>query len=193
MEYIGLLNLAKAQPSLVDFKNLRMAFAASEHYAPYESDLESEGSIAKLMEEERYQEAINLINSLLEKNYVNLHLHLKAVLAYRKMELDTKATNHRDFAFRLLDSIMNSGDGRSFDTAYVIIDTQEEHTMIAMLGFAFLQQRLVKHDGHDYDILTIKDNKTGEESEIYFNIDIPIKWLDNNIDSDLGSGGQYNS
>jgi len=44
-------------------------------------------------------------------------------------------------------------------------------------------QSLRECDGHEYDVYEILQPKTGKIKEVYFNIDLPIKWLDQKLKS----------
>ena len=71
-----------------------------------------------------------------------------------------------------------SGDGKSKDTAYVIYENSEgtgvskEYVILRFLGLKPLGQALIFDDksGKPYDVLTVLDPATGQESEVWFDI-----------------------
>jgi hypothetical protein len=76
-----------------------------------------------------------------------------------------------------IDSILDSGDGRTPETAFIVIETGEEYALLGMTGFEVIRQSLIKSNGHSYDKMEVKHRKTGETAVFFFNVDIPFNWL----------------
>jgi hypothetical protein len=75
----------------------------------------------------------------------------------------------------LMDSILASGNGATAQTAFVVIAVDEEYSAIAKLSLKSGRQRLLKNDGHRFDVLDVTD-KDGRTSTLYFNIDRLFAW-----------------
>jgi hypothetical protein len=106
------------------------------------------------------------------------HTHL--VKAYLSTNQEEKVVPHQQFLRCCIRSIYQSGSGQSYQTAYVVISLDEEYELIgflsAMEGFTYRRQRrYVEHGGHRLDIFEVRNTKTGEKSEIYFNLDLVFK------------------
>jgi hypothetical protein len=71
-----------------------------------------------------------------------------------------------------LRSIFESGDGRGFDTAFVVIDTREEYAVVEALGLRPTQQALMEGRGSKFDVLTVSHPETGQTAQMFFNIDL---------------------
>lgn len=71
-----------------------------------------------------------------------------------------------------------SGDGKSMATAYVIYENSEgtgvskEYVILRFLGLKPLGQALIfdQKSGKPYDVLTVLDPATSQESEVWFDI-----------------------
>ena len=74
-------------------------------------------------------------------------------------------------------SIMGSGDGKTEETAFVVIGTDEEYTLFNFLGLRAGNQELIQSKGHSYDRMTVTDPKTNQTSVYFFNIDKPYNHL----------------
>jgi hypothetical protein len=98
------------------------------------------------------------------------------------MGLGDKAEQVRRQWFALMDSIMNSGDGRGFATAYVVVTVAEEYSVLRLLGLKAVGQSLGANEGSSFDIITVNDQETGAEAKVYFNIDLIKKWLDKSFE-----------
>jgi hypothetical protein len=77
----------------------------------------------------------------------------------------------------LMDSILSSGDGRDFATAFRVISVDEEYAVLRIMRIERVTQSLVERDDSQFDILSVKDPDSGKEFQLYFNIDLPMKWL----------------
>ncbi len=77
-----------------------------------------------------------------------------------------------------MDSILTNGDGRSFATAFKVITIDEEYAVLQVLGVRKADQSLVEHGGSSFDLFTVNDPESGKEFTLYFNVDLPLRWLD---------------
>ena len=77
----------------------------------------------------------------------------------------------------LVDSIVGQGDGKSFETAFQVISVDEEYAVLVVFGLDRVEQRLVTYNGNEFDVLTVRSRESGDEFQLFFNVDIPWKWL----------------
>jgi hypothetical protein len=182
MSYQELLGAAQANPGAADFTALRMAYTESSTYAPYAYDDELETALKSALAEEDWDAALHALQGLLANNYLNIDAHILAAALHGKQGDEEKANHHRQFGRGLLESIFHSGNGRSFETAWTVISIAEEYAVCKALGiFQPGDQRLVEHEGHFYDVLTVNHPRTGEALQLYFNVDIPLEWSGRNL------------
>jgi uncharacterized protein DUF4919 len=179
--YDALLKRVKDGDKTVDFKELRMAYADSSHYSPYGGDGDAEKAMFAALNSEKWDEALSQSSKILEENYVNIDAHVVADIANRKKGDTEKADFHTFVAKGLIHSITSSGDGKSTDKAFVVISTDEEYTLLRLLGLRPMGQALLNENGHSFDKLTAVDPKTDDKYEFYFNIDKPYGWLGNKL------------
>ncbi|MBL7899139.1 MAG: DUF4919 domain-containing protein, partial [Crocinitomicaceae bacterium] len=89
--------------------------------------------------------------------------------------------------FGFLDVIYASGDGKSLETAYVVISVDDEYRIVGDLGLYVKQQVLI----NDCDLLIFE--KKGQRKvrkkkikELYFNVQMPLLSFSNSFkDADL--------
>jgi hypothetical protein len=122
-----------------------------------------------------YPAALKDAEAVLESNYVNIDAHFVALVANKEMGAMDKAEFHRTIFRGLINSIRNSGDGKSLETAWVVINVHEEYVLLRVLGFRPSQQSLVNQKGHSYDVMKVKNAEDGTDQTFYFNVDIPFK------------------
>lgn len=124
-----------------------------------------------------YPAALKDAEAVLESNYVNIDAHYVALAANQEMGAMDKAEFHRTIFRGLINSILSSGNGKSPETAWVVITVHEEYVVLSALGFMRfpMQQSLMHKDGHSYDMMKAKKAEDGTEQNFYFNVDIPFK------------------
>jgi len=179
--YEVLLEKLKNKDQSLDFKDLRLAYTETSHYSPYGSDKESQKAMFAAVKASQWDEVLKQSAAILDRNYLDINAHFSAFLANQGKGVSDKADFHRFVARRLLDSIRNSGDGKSTDTAFVVISVDEEYALFSSSGLRVTAQALVNEKGHNYDKMTAVDPKTNETLIYYFNIDKPFNWLGNSL------------
>jgi hypothetical protein len=177
-EYEELLAKAKSSPELTDFQQLRFAYARSSHYAPYFVSEGDQRSLSEATGQTDGETAMKAIDRTLESNYLDIRAHISAASVYRGMGDAERATYHGRFAGGLLQSVLRSGDGRTPETAFVVINVAEEYAVLGSLGLELRTQALLAHKGHRFDEMRAHDSRTGKETTLYFNIDLPHTWLE---------------
>ena len=174
-EYATLLASLKAGKTDIDYARLRLSFMDSPEYKAAKDVSKSEDAMTDALNKKDYPAALKSAETVLESNYVNIDAHFVAFVANREMGAADKAAFHRTIFRGLISSILNSGDGKSPEKAWVVIDVHEEYVVLRALGFKPSGQSLVNQDGHSYDVMKVKKADDGTEQTFYFNVDIPFK------------------
>jgi hypothetical protein len=176
-KYEALLEKVKAGDTTVSFKELRMAYTESQGYAPYGGDRESRKSMLSALNDNSYDKALEYAGNILKQNYLDITAHIVSSIAYNELKNPERAKYHRQIVDGLIQSILKSGDGKSLETAYVVISTDEEYALFNVLGLKAASQSLLHDKGHSYDKMDASNRKTNQTTTFYFNIDIPFNWL----------------
>ena len=174
-KYDLLLEKVKQKDPSVNFTELRLAFYESPHYNPY-APMMTYRPLNAALNQKNYDEVLKIADSVLAKNFVEINAHMAAQIAHQELGNAERAEFHKFMADGLLKSIKSNVDGKSVDTAFVVISVNEEYGLIRSLGLRPIKQALMENKGHSYDAITVVDPQGGQESVIYFNIDKPFKW-----------------
>ncbi|MDP2922177.1 MAG: DUF4919 domain-containing protein [Candidatus Omnitrophota bacterium] len=172
-------NKSNAVKDISKYLKMRLDYSQSKKYNPYDSEVgDIRGECAELTIENKFKEVAEKANRGLEKDKYNIQLLIALANAYRKLGDIENANKYRILWMGLVDSIMASGDGKSPEIAFKVISVAEEYALLMVLKLEWTgKQSLAEINGSEFDILTVKDIKTGAVSELYFNVDIPFKWL----------------
>ena len=170
-DYAQLLERVKNLDQTVDFTELRMAFTETGSYDPYGPSSSLLRQMYNAFGDQKFQQAIELAEKALEKDYVCPDAHKVASLSYKSLGNEKKSEYHRVIAEKLFDSIRKSGDGKSMETAMVVITTGEEYFVLREMGLNVTGQALMRKDKHSFDRLTAVSPTAKEPLEFYFQID----------------------
>ena len=175
--YAQLLEKVNAKDPAADFAALRFAFMDADAYSPYGGDTASQNALDAALKEKNYGKAAKLAEKILATNFVDISGHLGASRAQAALKNSEKAEFHRYVGQGLINSILQSGDGKTPQTAYVVISPDEEYALFNYWGFRTSAQSIVHKDGHVYDLMTGTDQKTNEKVCVYFNVDKPYQQI----------------
>jgi hypothetical protein len=73
---------------------------------------------------------------------VDIHARLVAAVALSKMGRGSESEEHRFWYWGLVGSVLASGDGRTAETAFVVISVPEEYAILSALGLRGTRQTL---------------------------------------------------
>jgi hypothetical protein len=156
----------------LDYTAFRYAYAASPNYDPYDFNVANQrNAIRSSYNAGDCDAAMAAANEILKVNFVQIDAHFVTGLCQKKAGNEEGARVGRTVADRLLKSVLTSGDGKTPQTAFVVIAIDEEYKVLGILGLVPGRQLLVKVDGADFDRLEAKAKNTGETVTLYFNID----------------------
>ena len=170
-KYDVLVAELKAGKTEIDFTELRMAYAESPDYDPYDVEPDARESMLAALSERKYSEALEDAEEILNKKFVDITAHLVCSIAYRELKNEQRAGYHRQIKEGLVRSILQSGDGKNLETAMIVISTDEEYVILDVLGLRPAGQALLHNKGHNYDRMEGIDLKTKRRTTLYFNID----------------------
>ena len=174
-EYATLLASLKAGKTDIDYARLRLSYMDSPEYKASKDTSKSEKAMMEELNKKDFPAALKNAEIVLDSEYVNIDAHFVAFAANREMGAMESAEFHRAVFRGLIDSIRNSGDGKSTEKAWGVITVHEEYVLLRVLGFKPSEQSLLQKDGHSFDVMKVKNVDDGTEQTFYFNVDIPFK------------------
>jgi uncharacterized protein DUF4919 len=170
--YHQLVQRAKSNDQTVDFVKLRDAFGEWLCGDKVNTDAPNRDAMIQAFESKNYAKAVELIEVVLNYEFVNRGLHLAAEDAYRQLGNQTKADFHKTIAHKLLHAVLASGNGKTAETAYRVLDVSEEYFVMRELGYGAHGQALLSQGNKHYDLLMGTDGDSGKDVKVYFDISI---------------------
>jgi hypothetical protein len=169
--YEQLLARAKTGETGVDYQALRFAYAAKPEFNPYGlSGADHRNAMFKAYQAGDCATAVTEATALLDVNFVNMDGHIVSDMCNSRLGKDAERAREHAIAAGLIHSILDSGDGKTQQTAYTVISVDEEYSILRVLGLRPGRQSLIEGDGHKFDRLdAVKPD--GQTQAVFFNID----------------------
>lgn len=163
--------------SLDEFFMLYYGYSAAERYAPYaRGERTVIDSMLSTMNRGLYIEAAAIGKDYLEDHPSEISIYYYTGLAFLKSSMYAEAEEFFHKYHGFISSLIAAGDGETPESAFIVISTDDEYTLMDYLGYSFLEQKLTEYHDQFFDILTIMTT-SGEKKEIYFNISKPFRTL----------------
>jgi len=157
----------------INYGEFRNAFQQSKQYKIKQEKRSQYDSLKKVVikgiSTEDYDAIILAGKSMLDIDYTSLFAHKYLFQAYRINGDKRNEKKHEAIQLGLLQSILKSGDGRTCETGWKVVQVEEEYFLIYALGSQFIKQKTVTAGTISCDEMRITDKYNKEES-YFFNI-----------------------
>lgn len=170
-DYVAQVKAGKIE---IDYTAFRLAYAASPKYAPY-GVAEILSKLKKAYDARDCPSAMAHAKEVFEVNFVHMEAHKIAAFCQKKAGNDEEARRHYAMFMGLFSSVLKSGDGKSPETAFVVIAVDEEYSVLETASFTPVKQALVNHGGSAFDRFEVKwrDSDSDQTVTLFFNVDRP--------------------
>jgi hypothetical protein len=161
----------KAKPSLTLIKELRQVYVLTDRYKiNVSNDKISNQSLFQAMMDENWSACLDNAKQGLEANYISLNNHYKAMVCSLESGDTQQSHYHESVLNLLLEAIWATGNGESMATAFFSTSTAEINAFIEFHGLEITSRSLIQSNDKVYDVVTIKDLKSGKHFDWYFDI-----------------------
>lgn len=171
--YLALADAAIKTPGMVDYAALRSAYAQTSFYSPYGGAALTGKLDAALTAALEAPAQVKSYEDLSRAHLGHFAAHLHALhAAQSKKPAFIDGAAHQKHLDGIRQSILKSGDGKTPQTAYHVIDIQEEYMLMKeVLKIQGKKRPTLQQDGHVFDVFdyTAAD---GSAATVYFNVDM---------------------
>jgi hypothetical protein len=156
----------------IDYTAFRLSYAASPGYEPYGFTTAAiAGAMRAAFNAGDCPTAMARAKEIMDANFVQVDAHFVTGLCDKKAGNEEGARQERAVVDGLINSVLKSGDGKSPQTAFVVIAVDEEYKALGALGLVPGRQSLVRLQDSSFDRMEAKTRDTGQPVTLYFNID----------------------
>lgn len=153
------IDYAAFRNSFLDSKQFNIK---SERRKEYDS-LKKE--VYKAIEKSDYQELIKLTKAILSIDYTSMFAQKYLQQTYQILGDTLNKNKYHDIEFGLLYSIVNSGDGKTCETAWQVVQIEEEYFILTVLGADLQEQSISKSKKNICDKMKVK---TDDGDTVYY-------------------------
>ena len=116
----------------------------------------------ELMQKSKSAEIIGVTKKMLSIDYTDMEAHKILHQTYKILGDAANSKKYHDIEFGLLNSIIKKGNGKTCQTAWPVIQINEEYFILQMLGAKLLKQSVDNTGGlcDKMDVQTDEGNKT---------------------------------
>ncbi|MBI5324986.1 MAG: DUF4919 domain-containing protein [Ignavibacteriae bacterium] len=175
-KYESLLKKVLKGSKEINFFDLRMSFTQSKNYKPANPELDSvRKKMIQNLNSKEYEQAIILADSILKQEFIDMYAHYTCYYAYTALGDSSKAFYHEFLMDRLLNSVVESGDGKTKESAFLIINSNEEYFLIYIYKLKVTDKSFTNLNGEPIDVFKAVDSETNDSFELYFNTSMMIE------------------
>ena len=167
-KYSAFVTQLEAGQTKINYTEFRESFLESGQFKgagkqqPDLSTLREE--MHELMRKSKYPAIIDITKKMLSIDYTDMEAHKILHQTYKILGDMPNTKKYHDIEFGLLNSIIKKGDGKTCQTAWPVIQTNEEYFILQMLG-AKLQKQSIDNTGGVCDKMEVQ---TDQGKRVYY-------------------------
>ncbi|MEZ0226813.1 MAG: DUF4919 domain-containing protein [Alphaproteobacteria bacterium] len=175
-EYLALVNEVIAGKD-ADWQKIRDLYVHTSFYDPYGGAQAIWYNLQRAGQQVVYDqspEATQEYNTLLAQHYAHFRSHMQALDMIEKgHRSQAEKGAHQKAMSAIISSIIATGDGKSPETAFKVIDPAEENIVLkTYFHYTLASQEFRQKDGHFWDVLNYTNPQNKEDKgSLYFNVD----------------------
>jgi Domain of unknown function (DUF4919) len=156
------INYLEFRNSFIESEQFKLASQKQDEFKRLKQEM------YKQMKDQKYHDIINTTKAMLSIDYTSMLAHKILQQTYKILGDSANENKYKAIEFGLLKSIVKNGDGKACASAWPVIQIQEEHFVLEMLGAKKLIQQSVDSVGGLCDKMEVEID--GGKSTYYFEI-----------------------
>lgn len=170
----------EANPVGADFAALRDAYLNYEHRAVKHITRQKLMQITNHVTD--FSEVETICRNILDTNPLDLEARMMLAVAQERADKKADAEKNHLFVEQMIDTILATGNGKSFETAWKLVSENEAWTIMRVFGM-----RTKSHTRHQREdgIFDVYEGIIGDrEATMYFDVTNPVRFVDHNVIGD---------
>ena len=167
-KYSAFLRQLEGGQTNINYTEFRESFLESEQFkaaGKQKTDLSTlRKKMHELMRKSKSAEIIDITKKMLSIDYTDMEAHKILRQTYKILGNIPNSKKYHDIEFGLLNSIMKKGDGKTCQTAWPVIQINEEYFILQMLG-ASLHKQSIDNSGGVCDKMEVQ---TDQGKKVYY-------------------------
>lgn len=168
-KYSEFVKQLEAGNTKIDYTEFRNSFLGSKQFDVKSERRTEYDSLKKkvyaAIKNSDYQGVIKLTKEMLSIDYTGMFAHKYLQQTYKILGDTINRNKYHDIEFGLLYSITNSGDGKTCETAWHVVQIEEEYFILNIVGADLQEQSIDKSKNNICDKMQVK---TEEGNATYY-------------------------
>jgi hypothetical protein len=153
--------------SEIDFVKFRFAYLMVRDRDRLWVPVRVEESLRESISSNHHDQTLELCETVQKYDFTDIYSHV--IRNYLLEQAGQNMAFYKAYVNHLLDSIFDSGDGRSPETAFHVTQVKEEYELLKFMELYPQEKITFEKGGHSFDVLTCT-KKSGDIYQIYFDI-----------------------
>lgn len=168
-KYAGYVKKLESGETNIDYTDFRNSFVDSKMFSEKSTNYRDlQKKMFEALKNSNYNEVIKFAKSMLSIDYTSMTAHMYLQKTYKILGDTANSKKYHDIEFGLINSIVNSGDGKTCDTGWHVTQIEEEYFIInVVLSGQPQQQSIAQGSKNACDRMVIKNEK-GETETFFF-------------------------
>lgn len=152
----------------IDYTDFRNSFLDSKQFSKKGSNYDSlKRQVYTEIKNKNYQGVVNLTRVMLSIDYTSMFAHKYLQQTYKILGDTINQKKYHDIEFGLLYSVTRSGDGKTCETGWHVIQIEEEYFILNMTGAQLQNQSISSGGKNACDKMVVKTDE-GETKTYFF-------------------------
>jgi Tfp pilus assembly protein PilF len=165
-----LLSRFKNSPDSLGMDEYFMIYYGNALQEGFSSMKESIKTSSELYKKKEYEECLRVAQQEIDEDPSNIDAYFYAAISDYELKNYQEYSKYISIYHYFMMALTSSGNGQSFETAFIVTNVHDEYIIVDYLGFESAGQSLQHKEGHAFDILHTTD-KDQNNQDLYFNID----------------------
>jgi len=169
--YDAIVERIKARGFQSDYTLLRNEYVNTRLYNPFDShQRDVTRAMFEALDANELKQCIKDASTILDVNFTNLSAHAGAAICYGKLDDSDQQEMHSRIYDGLIGAIAATGNGKSPQSAFVVISVDEIYDFLQSQDLEIVSQKLLDSGGRKFDVMSVRDPRTGRNFDVYFDI-----------------------
>jgi len=169
--YDAIVERIKARGFQSDYTLLRNEYVNTSLYNPFDSNQrDAARAMFEALDANELKKCVKHANTILDVNFVSLAAHAGAAICYGKLDDSDQQEMHSRIYDGLINAIAATGNGKSPQSAFVVISVDEIYDFLQSQDLEVVSQALQDSGGRKFDVMSVRDPRTSRNFDVYFDI-----------------------
>jgi len=169
--YDAIVERIKARGFQSDYTLLRNEYVNTSLYNPFDShQRDAVRAMFEALDANELKKCVKQANEVLDVNFTNLSAHAGAAICFGKLDDSDEQEMHSRIYDGLIGAIAATGNGKSPQSAFVVISVDEIYDFLQSQDLEVVTQKLQDSGGRKFDVMSVRDPRTSRNFDVYFDI-----------------------